>query len=42
MESPPDSVSALGDDAEVTWQHDDGKLSIQLSEVAYHVLLVVE
>ena len=42
IESPPQSVNAYGDDADVSWQVHHGALTMRVSEVKYHVLLVVE
>ncbi|MCY4021305.1 MAG: family 10 glycosylhydrolase [Chloroflexi bacterium] len=42
LESAARSVVARGDPSEMTWQQSAGLLSIQLSEVAYHVLLVID
>ena len=42
VESPPHSVSALGDDVDVNWDMEDGALRIDISAVRYHVLLVIE
>ena len=36
------SVSAFGDGAEMTWAQADGLLTIDLSAVDFHVLLVIE
>jgi len=42
LQSAARSVVALGDPSEMTWQQSAGLLSIQLSQVAYHVLLVID
>ena len=42
LDIPVRSVVARGDRAEMTWNQEGGTLSIQLSEVAFHVLLVID
>ena len=42
LDSPPQSVVALGDETGLNWQYDDGLLRLQLDEVVYHALLVIE
>ena len=42
LDIPVRSVVARGDRAEMTWKQEGDTLSIQLSEVAYHVLLVID
>lgn len=42
LDSPATKVSAFGDDTEVSWRQIGDRLSIRLSQVAYHVLLVIE
>ncbi len=42
LQSAARSVVARGDRTDIKWKQEGGTLSIQLSEVAYHVLLVID
>lgn len=42
LDSPATKVTAFGDDTEVSWEQIGDALSIRLSQVSYHVLLVIE
>ena len=42
LQSAARSVIARGDRTDIKWKQEGGALSIQLSEVAYHVLLVID
>ncbi|MCY4061080.1 MAG: hypothetical protein OXG53_01795, partial [Chloroflexi bacterium] len=42
LNAPVSAVSAHGDETELTWTSTDNTLSIALSRVSYHVLLVIE
>ena len=42
LDSPAQSVCALGDETEVSWKADGNKLKISVDVVEYHVLLVID
>ena len=42
VDRKPQTVTTLGDEADLLWDVDDGRLRIRISEVKYHVLLVIE
>ncbi|MCY3916905.1 MAG: family 10 glycosylhydrolase [Chloroflexi bacterium] len=42
VNAPVSAVSALGDETELTWTSTDNTLSIELTQVTYHALLVIE
>ena len=42
VESPVESVTALGDETGICWHVDGALLTVELERVAYHVLLAVE
>ena len=42
MDSPVESVTALGDETGIAWRMDESTLTVEIEQVAYHLLLVVE
>ena len=42
VNAPVSAVSALGDETKLTWTSTDNTVSIELTRVSYHVLLVIE
>ncbi len=42
MDSAAKTVTALGDATDLAWQQSDDTVIIQLAEISYHVLLVIE
>lgn len=42
LASPPQSVVAFGDETDVSWEADGRTVTVNLAEVSYHVLLVIE